>query len=365
MVPFNDLKPKISKNREALIQAFSKVLDSGWVINGPMVKAFEADFAKAQGVAHAIGVANGTEAIEIGLKALGAKPGDRIATVANAGMYTTTSILAIGGVPIFMDVDEQTRCTTLVEVRKALVQGAKFVVITHLYGTPVPETRAMVQACHQAGAKLFEDCAQAHGALVDGQPVGGLGDASSFSFYPTKNLGALGDGGAVLTTSTDVANLARKFRQYGWGEKYHVEMTAARNSRLDEVQAAILSVFLGDLPDEIETRRAMASRYSQGLRHPALVIPPPPGPGLAPHLYVLQSSQRESLRKWLRENGVSDDIHYPIPDHQQKAIAGTYPGLRLPVTEKLCREILSLPFYIGLTEESQEAVIKVVNAWKP
>lgn len=247
MQQINDLSARINQYQEQIKDAIARVVASGWVVLGPEVKQFERDFAAYLGVSECVSVGNGTDAIELGLKAIGVSAGDRVATVANASMYTTTALLAIGAVPFFMDVALESRCASVADVEQALDAGVNAVVITHLYGLACPDTVAIASLCSARGIPLFEDCAQAHGAIIDGKRVGTFGVAASFSFYPTKNLGALGDGGAVVTSDPAVAARTRALRQYGWSEKYKVDVSGARNSRLDEMQAAILNAFLPGL----------------------------------------------------------------------------------------------------------------------
>ncbi len=261
----NDLSAKINTYQTQIRTSIDRVLARGWLVLGPEVEQFERAFAAYLGIGYCMGLANGTDAIELALKAIGISPGDRVATVANAGMYTTTAVLTIGAEPHFMDVDLDTRVVTLDEVRKAIQAGVKAVVVTHLYGLAIPEMTAIADYCAQKNIFLIEDCAQAHGAQIDGRYVGTFGVASSFSFYPTKNLGALGDGGAVVTHHPQLAEKLRQLRQYGWIKKYSVEMAGARNSRLDEIQAAVLLGLLPHLDEANNRRREIAARYSTSI----------------------------------------------------------------------------------------------------
>lgn len=364
MILINDLSSRVRSYRREIDAAVSVVLDSGWLILGPQVKRFETLFAEYINVKHCISLANGTDALELALKALGVEAGDQVATVANAGAYTTTALLAIGAIPFFIDVDLQTRNTTLEEVNRAIKAGVKAVVATHLYGLAVPEIRQIAELCASEGVKLLEDCAQAHGALIEGQRVGTFGDASCFSFYPTKNLGALGDGGAVVTNHQEIANRVTSLRQYGWTEKYQVEISGARNSRLDEIQAAILNQFLPLLDEHNAARRAITKQYSLEITHPAVELPTVMGEEYVGHLYVLRSQQRDSLRTHLHALNIASDIHYPIPDYRQVALKAHYPHLSLPNTEILASEILTLPCYPEMTNDQVNEVIAGVNSWK-
>jgi dTDP-4-amino-4,6-dideoxygalactose transaminase len=361
----NDLSSRIRANEQAIHAAINNVLAGGWLVLGPNVKKFEASFAEYIGVDYCVALANGTDAIELALRALDVEPGDRVATVANAGMYTTTALLAIGAEPFFLDVELGTRNTTLDEVDRAIVAGVKAVVVTHLYGLATPEIRQIAQYCEQKGVRLLEDCAQAHGAMVEGQCVGSFGDAASFSFYPTKNLGALGDGGAVVTNQADIAERVARLRQYGWTDKYRVEFIGARNSRLDELQAAILTVCLPNLDTQNSCRRSIAKSYSRRINHPDVLVPESIGEQYVGHLYVIRSAQRDSLRAHLRSLDIASDVHYPIPDHRQPVFGQRFSHVRLPNTERLAAEILTLPCYPEMAEAQVEEVIAGVNSWRP
>jgi aminotransferase EvaB len=241
----------------------------------------------------------------------------------------------------------------------------KAVVVTHLYGLAVPEIALIADHCARKGVALLEDCAQAHGAQIDGKRVGTFGDAASFSFYPTKNLGALGDGGAVVTSNPRLAEKVRSLRQYGWTAKYRVEVPGARNSRLDEIQAAVLSAFLPHLDGANRRRREIAARYSTLIRHPNIVVPEERGADYVAHLYVVRSERRDALREYLRELEIASDIHYPIPDYRQPVFGEHFADIHLEATECLANEILTLPCYPEMSDEEVDRVIAVVNGWEP
>ncbi|EZP54001.1 DegT/DnrJ/EryC1/StrS family aminotransferase [Delftia sp. RIT313] len=360
----NNLSEKINAYEAKIKAATSRVIDSGWLVLGPEVKRFENLFAEYLGAQYCVSLANGTDAIELSLRALGVESGDIVATVANAGMYTTTALLAIGAIPFFIDVDLTTRNTTLKEVQRALDAGVKAVVVTHLYGRATPEIKEIAQQCALHGVPLLEDCAQSHGASIGDQRTGTFGDASSFSFYPTKNLGALGDGGAVVTNRNDIAEKVARLRQYGWSSKYCVEYGGARNSRLDEIQAAILAVFLPDLDAANERRRHIAKRYSLEIKHTEITLPPIGSADYVAHLYVIQSSKRNLLQAYLKGFGISSDIHYPIPDYRQPLFKDKFAEIGLKNTERLCSEILTLPCYPEMNDSLVDQVISAVNAWE-
>lgn len=363
MQQINNLNAKIARFRDQIDASIQRVVSSGWVVLGPEVKRFEASFAEYLGAAHCITVANGTDAIELALKVLSVGKGDVVATIANAGMYTTTSVLAIGAVPVFMDVDFDTQVVTLAEVKRAVDAGAKVVVVTHLYGLAIPEILEIAEFCASKGVALLEDCAQAHGASIHGKRVGTFGDAASFSFYPTKNLGALGDGGAVVTNSDAIARQVSQLRQYGWSSKYCVELAGARNSRLDEMQAAILSEFLPHLDGGNARRNQIAERYSNEIKQPDITHPQANGDAWVAHLYVVKSSKRGSLQQHLRGMQIASEVHYPIPDYQQPVFKNAYADVRLTNTERLVKEILTLPCYPEMEDAEVSAVIKAVNGW--
>ncbi|EOA02186.1 DegT/DnrJ/EryC1/StrS family aminotransferase [Herbaspirillum frisingense] len=359
----NDLLAR-TRAHEALINAaLQRVVARGWFVLGPEVAQFEQAFSAYLGLSHCVTVANGTDAIEIGLRAIGMKKGSKIATVANAGMYSTTAILAIGAEPCFMDVAPDTHNVALEEVERVIALGIDAVIVTHLYGRAVADIEEVARLCNAAGVRLFEDCAQAHGARINGRKVGSFGAASSFSFYPTKNLGALGDGGAIATASDEVAAVARSLRQYGWAQKYQVSRAHARNSRLDEMQAAVLSEFLPLLDATNARRRHIAQRYSDAIKHPRVSLPSWTGEDYVAHLFVVRCPERDALRAHLRGLDIAAEIHYPLPDHRQPVFGATYSEVSLPDTEQLATDILTLPCYPEMTDEQVDLVIDGINAW--
>ncbi|GAA1519252.1 DegT/DnrJ/EryC1/StrS family aminotransferase [Dactylosporangium maewongense] len=355
----NDLAAHHAPLAGALTDAVRRVIDSGWFVLGREVAGFEEAFAAYCGVPHAVGVANGTDAIELALAGVGIGRGDRVALVANAGGYGTTALLALGAEPVYVDVDEDTAT-----LDPALLDRETFdaVLVTHLYGR-LADLPAILEVAARHGAPVVEDCAQAHGASRDGRRAGSWGDAAAFSFYPTKNLGALGDGGAVVTASAGVAERVRRLRQYGWDRKYHQVTGPARNSRLDEVQAAVLSVKLPHLDGWNAARVAVAARYRAAIRHPKLTLPEVDAPGHVGHLYVLRCADRDALSAHLRAHGVAHDVHYPLPDHRQPVHGDRFAGLELPATERLCAEVLSLPCHPELPAEQVDRVAAAVNAF--
>ena len=361
----NDLSARVQANYLAIQKAMDKVMLSGWFILGPEVSNFEKSFAQYLKAKYCVSLANGTDAIELALKALGVGYGDKVATVANAGMYTSTALINIGAKPFFVDVDLNSQNTTLLEITRAIAAGVKAVVVTHLYGLAVPEICQISEYCKQMRIPLLEDCSQAHGACVNGQYVGTFGDVSSFSFYPTKNLGALGDGGAIVTNNSTIAENVKYLRQYGWVEKYKVELPNARNSRLDELQAAVLSVFLPMLDTHNENRRKIAQQYSKLIHNKYITTPSHNGQEYVSHLYVIRTKYRDSLSNYLRKNNINTDIHYPIPDHKQSIFREKYSTIQLPNTELLCNEILTIPCYPEMDQKQILQVIDTINEWQP
>jgi dTDP-4-amino-4,6-dideoxygalactose transaminase len=354
-IPFNALKPGVEAIRPELDAAVARVLDSGLFLMGPELARFEQAFAAYHGRAlQAVGVGSGTDAIRIGLQALGVRPGDEVLVPANAGVPPVAATVAAGGVPVFCEVDPYTHALAPEEVMRRRTQRTRAVLVVHLYGQPARITDIRAAA---DGLLLLEDCAQAHGATVNGQLVGTFGDAAAFSFYPTKNLGALGDGGAVLTARPDVAERAKLLRMYAWRQKYVSEEQAVV-SRLDEIQAALLSAKLPHLDAWNAQRRRLAGRYRAALNGSVEALPPE---GVF-HLFVIRSERRDALRAFLAERGVGTDIHYPMPVHLQRPFVPFARG-PLPETERLAREVLSLPLYPELAERDVDDVAEQVRAF--
>jgi dTDP-4-amino-4,6-dideoxygalactose transaminase len=263
-----------------------------------------------------------------------------------------------------MDVNLDTHVTTLAEVMRAVKSGVKAVVVTHLYGLAIPEIAEIAKYCAANNIPLLEDCAQAHGAEINGKRVGAFGDAASFSFYPTKNLGALGDGGAVVTNHSAIAEKVQLLRQYGWVTKYKVGVAGGRNSRLDEIKAAILSEFLPDLDTANARRRDIAAAYSKDIKQANITLPSHSSTDYVAHLYIVRTPQRDSLRAHLQKNNIASDVHYPIPDYQQPVCSSRFANISLPNTEKLATEILTLPCYPEMTDTEVNYVITSINGWQ-
>jgi aminotransferase EvaB len=359
----NDLRRHLAAVSPALQQAIARVIDSGWLIMGHELEQFEQEFAHYCGADFALGVANGTEAIEIGLRALGVDRGKLVATVANAGFYTTTAVRSIGAEPVYVDVLSDTYLMDIKHLEAALQsQKVEVILVTHLYGQMHDMPKIMTLAA-RAGCKVLEDCAQAHGAILENQRAGSFGDAASFSFYPTKNLGALGDGGAITTSQPDVAKRVTQLRQYGWEGKYRVVTPGGRNSRLDELQAAVLRAKLPLLDGWNNRRRQIARYYTNHIVHPKVQTPQEPDAAHVAHLYVVRSKDRDGLRNHLKSSGIAADVHYPIPDTLQPVWGKQKSWPALPVTEMLAGEVLSFPCFPEMTDKEVANVTEAVNRW--
>ncbi len=353
--------------KEEIDAAVKRVLDSGWYILGQECESFEREFAEYVGVSHAIGVASGTDALLLALKACGVNAGDEVITVAHTAVATAAAITMCGAIPVFVDIDPITYTMNPYRLEDAVSEKTKAIVPVHIYGMPA-DMDAIMAVAKENGLKVIEDCAQAVGAQIKSEirnqkseigwrNVGTFGDAATFSFYPTKNLGAFGDGGAVVTNNDGIAESLRVLRQYGWEERY-ISKTHGWNSRLDEMQAAILRVKLRCLDEDNDARRRIAGIYDSMLEDSNIVTPKvPSGFYHVYHQYVIQYIDREGLREELAEKGVGTAIHYPAPVNLQPAYFDPDNRCSLPDTEILCSAILSLPIYPQITEEDAKYVV--------
>jgi len=359
--PAAELEGEMGRQVRAAIEA---VLSSGNYVLGNQVAAFECEFAGFLGVDHCVGVANGTDAIALALRAVGVHPGDEVITVSHSAVATAAAIRQAEAIPVFVDIEPASRCMNPALIEGAITERTRAIVPVHMYGHPanMPEILAVARK-HRL--KVVEDCAQAHGATIGGIAVGSFGDAAAFSFYPTKNLGALGDGGAIVTGSAEVAGRARLLRQYGWAERYvsHVE---GFNSRLDELQAAILRVKLCSLSAFVDRRRQIADRYREALLRDTSIEAPSEAPGCrhAMHLFVVCADRRDELRAYLASQEVGSALHYPMPIHRQPAYEayGTTPEV-LAATDQLYRRMVTLPLYPRLSAEQVEKVCSALQDW--
>jgi dTDP-4-amino-4,6-dideoxygalactose transaminase len=354
-VPLVDLLGQTQALRAEIDAAVARTLDSGWYILGKEVAAFEAEFA-AYITAHGgapvgcIGVNSGTDALHLALLACGVGPGDEVITVAHTAVATAAAIRLAGATPVFVDVDPATYTLDPAALAAAITPATKAVIPVHVYGHPA-DLDAILSVARGAGLRVIEDCAQAHGAIYRGRHVGAWGDLGCFSFYPTKNLGALGDGGAVISTSPALVEQVRLLREYGWTpQARYVSQVVGMNSRLDELQAAILRAKLPHLDAWNGARRALAAAYAAHL--PAALALPVEQPTCRHvyHLYVVRVAGRDGFRRRLQAAGIGTGIHYPVPIHRQPAYAGQPGAARaLPQTERLAGEIVSLPMHPQLT----------------
>ena len=361
-VLFHDLKAVNAGIASELAAAFQRVLHSTSLILGPELTSFEAEFAAYCGVTHCIGVANGTEAIQLALLACGIGPGDEVITVSLTAMGTVLAIAATGAVPVFVDIDPQSYTLCPGHLAAALSPRTKAILPVHLYGQ-CAQMDAILEFASHHGLRVIEDAAQAHGSSCNGREAGGMGHLACFSFYPTKNLGAIGDGGAVVTDDPELADRLRRLRNYGESRKYHHE-TMGYNSRLDELQAAILRAKLAYLDRWNQHRRKLAAEYSSRLETRFSL------PTIRPecihnfHLYVIQSPDRDGLQRHLAAHGVQTLIHYPVPCHMQPAMR-TIPHscCDLAITERVAASILSLPMSPALTGDQVAHVSSCVNSF--
>ena len=352
MIPFLDLKSINAQYREELIAAAARVIDSGWYIQGAEVKSFEEEFARYCGSKHCIGVANGLDALTLTLRAwkeLGKiKEGDEIIVPANTYIASVLAITENRLKPVLVEPDEATFNLCPRNTEAAITPRTRVILPVHLYGQ-LADMPAIMAIAERHNLLVLEDSAQAHGASLNGKKAGSWGHASGFSFYPGKNLGALGDGGAVTTDDDELAGVIRALGNYGSHKKYE-NLYQGVNSRLDEIQAAFLRIKLRYLDEEIERRRYVAEQYVSGISHPDIVLP-----GYANrdahvwHLFVIRTKRRDSLVKYLGNQGIQTLIHYPIPPHMQKAY-DQLDDVNLLATERLCQEVLSLPIGPSMPE---------------
>jgi len=362
-IAFNDLARATAAHRDSLMRAIARVVDRGWFVLGPELQAFEAEFAAYCGSAHAAGVANGTDAIELALRALGVSAGDEVIVAANAGLYSTTALRAIGAQPVYVDVEQRHLNIDPAAVATACGTRTKAVIATHLFGR-MADVAALKTLCAARGLALVEDCAQAHGASRDGIRAGAWGDVAAFSFYPTKNLGALGDAGLVTCREPQLDARVRRLRQYGWERKYHAVEGPARNSRLDELQAAVLRDALPRLDGANQRRRAIAARYA-AISNQAIAHPDVAGTDYVAHLYVVRTAARESLRAHLAARGIASDVHYPVLDSDQPALQNHALRMPMPVATQACAQILSLPCFPELADDEVAHVCAALAEWAP
>lgn len=370
MIPFLDLKAINQQHRQALIDAATRVIDSGWYVLGQEVNAFEREFARYCGTQHCVGMANGLDALVLTLRAwkeLGKlKEGDEVIVPANTYIASVLAITENRLKPVLVEPDEHSYNLCLQKVRQAITPKTKAIVAVHLYGQLAPMKTIMALA-EEHGLLVLEDSAQAHGAMVDGKRAGNWGHASGFSFYPGKNLGALGDAGAMTTNDAELAQTVRALGNYGSHKKYE-NLYQGLNSRLDEMQAALLRVKLQHLDADTLVRQKLAVAYAQGITNPRVKLPIVTNATVSSlqqhvfHLFVVRVKARAAFQTHLKAAGIDTLIHYPIPPHQQQAYR-KYQNLSLPLTETIHQEVVSLPIGPVMNESDVAAVIASVNAF--
>jgi dTDP-4-amino-4,6-dideoxygalactose transaminase len=358
-IPFNQLVPR--EDRGAVDAAITRVVDRGWFILGPEVEAFEHEFAAASGVRHAVGVGTGTDAITLILRALDIGPGDEVITAPLSAAYSALAIMMAGARPVFADIDPERLTIDPAAVAAAVTARTRAILPVHLYGQAA-NMRSLEAIATRHNLAIVEDACQAHLATSDGRPVGSIGVAGAFSFYPTKNLGALGDGGAVTTNDVALAERIRRLRNGGQTSRYHHQEPGA-NSRLDDLQAAVLRARLPLLRQWTRRRRAIAALYRRELIGASLHVPPQQDAGHVYHLFPVLAERREDLQHHLSASGVETLIHYPVPIPRQPALAGTAPA-QCPVADRICAQVVSLPIYPSLSDEDAVIVATAVRAYQ-
>ncbi|WP_112290995.1 DegT/DnrJ/EryC1/StrS aminotransferase family protein [Rahnella sp. AN3-3W3] len=363
MINFLDLKSINARYENELLEACSRVINSGWYLMGNELSSFEKNFAEFCGTDHALGVANGLDALTLVLRAwkeLGKlQDGDEVIVQANTYIASILAITANNLTPILVEPNRQTFNLDASSIRSAISLRTKVILPVHLYGqlSPMPE---IMEIAKEYDLLVLEDCAQSHGASVDGVKAGSWGHAAGFSFYPGKNLGALGDAGAITTNDHQLAHVLEALRNYGSHKKYE-NLYAGVNSRLDEIQAAMLNVKLKYLPDDIKLRQKVANKYLENIKNELIELPKViHQDGHVWHLFVIQTEHRESLQAWLTSHGIQSLIHYPIPPHKQKAYS-EWNNKSLPITEKIHQHVLSIPLDPTLSETDIQKIIDAMN----
>jgi dTDP-4-amino-4,6-dideoxygalactose transaminase len=362
-VPAVDLTRQYRVLSEEIDAAVKRVLDGGWYILGEETRSLEAEFAAYVGANYGVGVASGTDALTLALQAVGVEPGDEVITVSHTAVATVVAVERAGARPVLIDIDPITFTMDPAQLESSISIRTRAILPVHLYGHPA-DVEPILAIARRHGLAVIEDCAQAHGASYRGQLVGSWGDAAAFSFYPTKNLGAMGDGGMVVTKQIELAERLRLLRQYGWVSRY-VSQVKGSNSRLDELQAAILRVKLRYLAGWNEQRYELATHYATSLQNTHLVLPRAVGDVThVYHLYVVRVKERDALLAYLCERGINAQVHYPVPVHLQPAYAdlGLVPG-SLPETERAAAEVLSLPLYPEMGREALESTSEAIQEW--
>lgn len=358
-IQFFDFSRRLEKRRDKYSLALLEILESGKFILGGAVEAFEFEFSNYLGGGFCVGVANGSDGLEIAIAALRLEDGSLIGTVANAGGYASIGILKNRMTPIYMDVDIDSRNVKVSEVARVLDSGAKAIILTHLYGNLSKEIVEIIDLCRDRGVYVIEDSSQAHGARIKGKMAGRYGDLSVFSLYPTKNLGALGDAGIVVVNNPEFEAITRQLRTYGWSEKYNVTIPNGKNSRLDDFQAAVLSVNLKFLDQDNSARVDVARNYLSQIKNSKILLPTFDEESHVYHLFTILAGDRVGLMRHMKLQNIESAVHFPLPDYRQKGFSQL--GINLANTEYLCSNILSVPCHPELDEESQARTVRVLN----
>ena len=362
MISFLDLAKVNNRFREEIDTRIKQILDKGWYLQGEENEKFSKHFASFCGTKYALGVANGLDALKLIIKAYGFSKDDEIIVPANTFIATILAISENGCTPVLVEPDIKTYCINPDRIEEKITSKTKAIMVVHLYGQAAPMEK-IIELAHKYNLKVIEDAAQAHGAVYKGKRVGSLGDAAGFSFYPGKNLGALGDAGGVTTNDAVFYEKIKALANYGSDRKYH-HIYKGVNSRLDELQAAVLDVKLKYLDKDNERRREIAKYYRENIKNPKIVLPETYDENAHVwHVFVVRTAEREKLQKYLEANGIQTNIHYPTAPHHQGAYE-EYKNISLPITEQIHREVLSLPISPVLTNEEVKEVVEVVNGWK-
>lgn len=348
--------------QEEFEQKALEVLRSGWYVLGKEVSSFEEEFAAYTGAKYCVGLASGLDALWMAFRILGIGAGDEVIVQGNTYIASVMGITMNGATPVFVEPDDYYQIDTA-KIEEKITDRTKAILVVHLYGQAT-DMKPVVELCQKYDLRLVEDCAQSHGACFEGQMTGTFGDIGCFSFYPSKNLGAFGDGGAIVTNDEQIAKDMKVYRNYG-SEKRYYNKVVGTNSRLDEIQAGLLRVRLSHMTEMTEEKQRIAERYRKELNNPKFVLPPlMDGATHVYHQFVIRSKERDALIDYLNEKEIGTIIHYPIPPHLAEAYA--YLGFKegdFPMTETLAKEVLSIPMYNGMTEEEQTYVIEALNAF--
>jgi dTDP-4-amino-4,6-dideoxygalactose transaminase len=358
MIEFVRIKDELIEIEKAI----QGVIKRGWFILGEEVENFEREFAHYLGVKYAVSVNSGSDALYLAVKALGIGPGDEVITVAHTFISTVDAITRNGATPVFVDIEPDTYCIDVTQIEEKITDRTKAIIPVHLYGHPA-DMDPIMEIAKRYNLYVIEDACQAHGAEYKGKKVGSVGHLGCFSFYPVKNLGAYGDGGMVVTNNEELAERIKMLRNYGQKKKYFHEFIGI-NSRLDEIQAAVLRVKLKYLDEWNNKRREIATLYNRALKRLNVVTPVERDYAKhVYHLYVIRHENRDKLQRYLLERGIQTQIHYPVPVHKQKAYLERHLQIKLTVTERICGEIVSLPIYPWINLEDVRVVIDTINSF--